>query len=158
MIGRPPSPGNVGEFIASKVFDIELAPSGVNPGHDGMFSTGPLAGKSVNVKLYSEDAGLLDISSHPADYYLVLTGPRPAATTGVRSLPRRIDAVYLFDIASLRADLVTRGVGIGVATSVRKMHWEAARIYPIGEGSVLQLSPRQVELLQLFAFDSSVPK
>ncbi|MGI8999101.1 MAG: hypothetical protein ACR2GO_05275 [Candidatus Limnocylindria bacterium] len=37
VLGRPPSPGNLGEFIASKVFDIELAPTGVNPGHDGEF-------------------------------------------------------------------------------------------------------------------------
>jgi hypothetical protein len=59
-----------------------------------------MAGKTVNVKLYSEDAGLLDISSHPADYYLVLTGPKPVATSSVRSLPRRIDAVYLFDIGA----------------------------------------------------------
>lgn len=74
VLGRPPSAGNLGEFIAAKIFDIQLVPSGVNPGHDGRFQSGPFAGKTVNVKLYSEDAGLLDISAHPADYYLVLTG------------------------------------------------------------------------------------
>lgn len=155
VLGRPASPGNLGEFIASRVFDIDLAPSGVNPGHDGAFRTGPLAGATVNVKLYSEDAGLLDISSHPADYYLVLTGPRPATKSGVRSLPRRIDAVYLFDIAALRAELEVRGVGIGVATSVRKMYWQHARVYPPQEDAPMELSERQMALLRLFAADPS---
>lgn len=75
------------------------------------------------------------------------------ATAGVRSLPRRIDAVYLFDIAQLRADLVARGIGIGVATSVRKMHWQAARIYPAHDAAPVMLSERQLALLRLFAAD-----
>ena len=151
VLGRPPSPGNLGEYIASKVFDIELLPSGVNPGYDGVFRSGRLAGKTVNVKLYSESTGLLDIASHPADYYLVLTGPRPVATGGVRSLPRRIDAVYLFEMVALRDELVTRGVAIGVATSVRTIHWQQALIYPPHDGAVLSLSPQQLGLLALFA-------
>jgi hypothetical protein len=155
VLGRPASPGNLGEFIASRVFEIDLAPSGVNPGHDGVFRAGPMAGSTVNVKLYSEDAGLLDISSHPADYYLVLTGPKPVAKSGVRSLPRRIDAVYLFDIASLRADLQARGVGIGVATSVRKMHWQNARVYPPHDEAPMELTDRQTALLRLFAVNPS---
>ena len=43
-IGRPASIGNLGEFIAARIFDIHLAASGVNPGHDGYFASGaPLA-------------------------------------------------------------------------------------------------------------------
>jgi hypothetical protein len=61
VIGKALTPGNLGEFIASRIFDIQLAQTGVNPGHDGWFRSGPLAQKSVNVKLYSEDAGLFDI-------------------------------------------------------------------------------------------------
>lgn len=153
VLGRPASPGNLGEFIASRIFDIELAKSGVNPGHDGVFLSGPFAGASVNVKLYSEDAGLLDISSHPADYYLVLTGPKPIAKSGLRSLPRRIDAVYLFDIAELRTELQARGVGIGVATSVRKVYWQQAMVYPPHDEAPIQLTDRQTAMLQLFASD-----
>jgi hypothetical protein len=150
VLNKPPTPGNVGEFIASRIFDIKLAPTGVNPGHDGWFTSGPLKGKSVNVKLYSEDAGLLDIGSHPADYYLVLTGPKRATAAGPRSLPRRIDAIYLFDIAELRASLSERGVGIGVATSVRKAYWQDAQIYPTRDRSPLALTDEQV-LIQMFA-------
>lgn len=35
LLGRPATAGNLGEFIAAAIFDIELAPTGVNPGHDG---------------------------------------------------------------------------------------------------------------------------
>lgn len=151
LLGRPATAGNLGEFIAAAIFDIELAPTGVNPGHDGFFRSGPLAGKTVNVKLYSEDAGGLDIGPYVADYYLVLTGPKPVPSLGVRSLPRRIDAAYLFDMEPLRLDLTARGVGIGIATSVRKALWQEAKVYPPRDGARLLLSPRQVELLQLFA-------
>jgi hypothetical protein len=154
VVGKAPTPGNLGEFIASRIFDIKLAPSGVNPGHDGWFQSGPLAQQSVNVKLYSEDAGLLDIGKHPADYYLVLTGAKPATATGPRSLPRRIDAVYLFQMADLRASLTERGVGIGVATSVRKAYWRDAQIYPVRDGAPLSLTPEQIELLQMFAAET----
>jgi hypothetical protein len=154
VLGKSPTPGNLGEFIASRIFDIKLAPTGVNPGHDGWFQSGPFAGKSVNVKLYSEDAGLLDIGQHPADYYLVLTGPRPAPSSGPRSLPRRIDAAYLFDIAALRASLSERGVGIGIATSVRKQYWQEAQICPAREDGPLQLTPQQVELLGMFSAEA----
>ena len=88
-IGRPASTGNLGEFIAARIFDITLAASGVNPGHEGFFASGPIAGKSVNVKMYSQDDALLDIGALAADYYLVLRGPRASATKGPRTLPFR---------------------------------------------------------------------
>jgi hypothetical protein len=151
LLGRPATAGNLGEFIAAAIFDLELAPTGVNPGHDGVFRSGPLSDRTVNVKLYSEDAGGLDIGPHAADYYLVLTGPRPGPSAGIRSLPRRIDSVYLFEMKPLRSDLTTRGVGIGIATSVRRAQWQQAQIYPPHEQAPLEISARQVELLQLFA-------
>jgi hypothetical protein len=158
LLGRPATAGNLGEFIAAAVFDIELAPTGVNPGHDGVFRSGLLAGKSVNVKLYSEDAGGLDIGPYAADYYLVLTGPKPQASTGPRSLPRRIDAAYLFDMAALRADLTARGVGIGIATSVRKSLWQAAQVYPPLEGAPITLTAEQIALLGLFRPQDASPE
>ena len=77
LIGQTPTPGHVGEVVAAAVFDIELAASGVNPGFDGHFRSGALAGKTVNVKAYAERTGLLDISPHACDWYLVLMGPPP---------------------------------------------------------------------------------
>jgi hypothetical protein len=150
LLGRPATAGNLGEFIAAGVFDIELAATGVNPGNDGVFRSGPLQGKTVNVKLYSEDAGGLEIGPYASDYYLVLTGPKPTVGPGPRSLPRRIDAVYLFDMDALRQDLTARGVGIGIATSVRKVLWQSAQIFPISPGAWFALTPYQVELLRLF--------
>ena len=87
ILGRPATTGSLGEFIAARIFDINLATSGVNPGHDGVFASGPLVGKTVNVKMYSSDDALLDVSPHPADYYLVLRGPRPVLAKGPRALP-----------------------------------------------------------------------
>lgn len=100
--------------------------SGSHPGHDGMFTTGPLIGKTVNIKTYSRHESILDISPHPCDYYLVLTGP--AGQAGI--LPWVIDSVFLFKRDELLATLTARGVKIGMATSVRRTDWGTARIFP----------------------------
>ena len=137
IIGRPASTGNLGEFIAARIFDIHLAVSGVNPGHDGYFASGPLEGKTVNIKLYSRDDATLDISTHPSDFYLVLRGPRLHKAAGPRALPFRIDSIYLFESLSLRGMLAEAGVRVGVATSVRRAVWDTARIYPDAPGAPL---------------------
>jgi len=72
LIGRPSAPGNIGEFVAARVFAIHLMASGAHHGYDGLFTDGPLAGKTVNIKTYSRYESVLDISPHPCDYYLVL--------------------------------------------------------------------------------------
>jgi hypothetical protein len=41
--------GDIGEWIAAKVFDIELAATANNTAFDGHFTTGSLAGQTVNV-------------------------------------------------------------------------------------------------------------
>jgi len=61
LIGRPPTSGGIGEVVAASIFDIALTPSGVTPGYDGLFASGPLAGMTVNVKAYAERAYGLDI-------------------------------------------------------------------------------------------------
>jgi hypothetical protein len=147
LIGRPSSPGNIGEFVAARVFDIELMRSGSHPGYDGVFLDGPLADKTVNIKTYSRHESVLDIGAHPCDFYLVLTGPPGQA----RNLPWVIESVFLFDREHLLVGLGERGVKIGVATSVRKADWEAARIFPPGTGSPLRLSARQLARLRLFS-------
>jgi hypothetical protein len=147
LIGTTPTPGHVGEAVAAAVFDIELAASGVNP----VFRSGPLAGRTVNVKAYAERTGLLDISPHPCDWYLVLMGPPRASSEKGRSLPFRVEQVFLFDIVALRASLVAAGVGVGIASSVRKAFWEAARLYPqAASGLPLTLDDRMRGLLGLF--------
>lgn len=147
LIGRPCERGNIGEFVAAKVFAIRLMTSGSHPGHDGIFQDGPLAGKTVNVKTYSRHESVLDIGAHPCDYSLVLTGPRGQAP----ALPWVIDSVFLLNQEKLLAKLRTRGVKIGAATSVRKAEWEAARIFPPHPESPIQLSNRQLAWLTLFA-------
>jgi hypothetical protein len=62
-----------------------------------------------------------------------------------------IDAVFLFEVVSLLAALRERGVKIGVATSVRRHLWEAARLYPSHDRAPVRLSLEQQELLALFA-------
>lgn len=83
IIGRPAEKGHVREFIASVLFDIELNHSATKKGSDGFFRNGTLVGKSVNIKFYGKLEGFLDINttSEPPDYYLVLAGPRVAAST-----------------------------------------------------------------------------
>lgn len=62
LIGRPSTPGNIGEFVAASVFAIRLMTSGSHPGYDGVFQAGHFAGKTVNIKTYSRHESVLDIS------------------------------------------------------------------------------------------------
>ena len=121
--------------------------SGSHPGYDGVFQRGPLAGKTVNVKTYSRHELVLDISPHPCDYFLVLTGPPGRASV----LPWVIDSVFLFEHQRLVADLASRSVKIGVATSVRKAYWASVQVYPPRPASPLQLTSDEIALLRLFS-------
>jgi hypothetical protein len=147
LIGRPSERGNIGEFVAAGIFAIRLMPSGSHPGHDGVFQEGPLTGKTVNVKTYSRHESVLDISAHPCDYSLVMTGPVGQS----RTLPWVIESVFLFTNEELLRGLRARGIKIGAATSVRKAAWEAARIFPPQRSSPIQLSDRQLASLSLFS-------
>ena len=80
LIGRPAERGHIGEFIAAHLFGLRLADSATNRALDGWFTTGPLAGRSVNVKFYGRHEGILDMTERgTVDYYLVLTGVKSAA-------------------------------------------------------------------------------
>ena len=151
VIQRPALAGHIGELIASLVFGIELAPSATQAGHDGRFSSGPLASKTVDMKYYAKREGLLDINARNLpDYYLVLAGPRSAAMTSKAGMrPFMIEEVFRFDAKSLVAEQRARGVGIGVASSVPTRAWDAARVFPASAHAPLQLSQEQVDLLEL---------
>ena len=90
---------------------------------------------------------VLDISPHPCDYYLVLTGPAGQA----RVLPWVIEPVFLFERKPLLAALTAREVKIGIATSISKADWETARVFPPQQASPLQLSESQLAQLALFS-------
>jgi len=152
VTGRPVTAGHVGEWIASQIFDIQLAENAAAPGIDGWFRSGSLQGRSVNVKWYMKQEGLLDIpQSTDPDYYLVLTGP-PALAGPSRDTTRpwRIESVYLFDAPRLRSEQEARGVEPGIASSVTKEQWLAAEIYPSTRHQTLMVTPGQAVLLQQF--------
>ena len=156
IIGRPAQIGHVGEFIASKLFDIRLEHSAVAKGIDGVFQSGPLQGKSVNIKYYGKREGLLDINPGAiAEYYLVLTGPQTkVAHSRGESRLWSIDWVFLLDGQHLHTELQKRGVKIGIATSVTQEYWNECEVYPQPRSSILQLDESKVSILQ--AFHSSV--
>jgi hypothetical protein len=152
-VGRPMTSGHLGEWIAAEIFDAELEKSASAAARDGHFRSGPLRGRSVNVKWYLQRESILDLTSPlMPDEYLVMTGPASAATSsrgGTR--PWRIDSVYLFDALGLRDDLVARGRKVGTASSVRANLWAQAEIYPKPVNSRWVLTEDQVEALKLFA-------
>lgn len=153
IIQRPASIGHLGEFIAAAIFDIELARSASNKGHDGWFRSGPLAGKTVNVKWYARREGLLDINAAALpDVYLVLAGPRPsAADRQARTRSWIIQSVYVFEAPSLVQQLLAKGVGIGIAASVAAKWWNEAEVYPRAMRHDVVLTPEQRAALALFA-------
>lgn len=153
LMQRPMTSGHLGEWIAAQVFDIRLEASAVAAGIDGRFRSGPLAGRTVNIKWYLKREGLLDTTECMAlDYYLVLTGP-PSAAVSSRGTTRPwcIEAVFLFDARQLRSEQIMRGVTRGVASSVIRQQWAAAEIYRSPANPQLTVTPQQAEQLRLFA-------
>lgn len=153
VLKRPAERGHIGEFIASRVFDIGLEPSAANQGYDGRFMSGPLKGSTVNIKLYGKREGLLDLTEDPnTDFYLVMCGPKGAAASS-RGATRDlvIDSVYLFEAKLLLARLRARGVKIGIATSVANQYWDAAEVFPRVRDSRLPLSDERKSALAAFA-------
>ena len=148
VLGRPALQGHFGEFVAARIFNIELHDSAAHKGSDGYFIDGPLSGKSVNIKYYPKREGLLDMNrdNHP-DFYLVLAGPKStAASSRGGHRPWLIENVYLFDAAALVDQL---SVKIGTATSVRQNLWDGAEVYPCDNPS-FQLSETQRDSLKMF--------
>lgn len=156
LIGRPPHPGHIGEYVAAAIFDIDLHASAATKADDGRFASGPLAGQSVNIKYGSRQDSTLNLveSADPADHpdvYLVLAGPKVGAISS-RGLaaPWVIHAVYLFVSRDLLQALSVRGRRPGTATSVRRDLWDAAMIYPEGHNARLELTTEQRDNLGLF--------
>jgi hypothetical protein len=152
IIGRPAEKGHVGEYLASYLFDIEIEVSATRAGYDGRFRSGPLAGRSVNVKWYAKREGLLDIKpQHLPDYFLVLTGPRAsAASSRGTTRPWLVKDIFLFESAALMNLLKDRNISIGIATSLRLKDWEAARIDTMLPDPRLRVSASAAsQLLQL---------
>lgn len=153
IIQRPMTAGHLGEWLAARIFGIELEPSAVAAAIDGRFTSGPLQGRTVNVKWYLKREGLLDLTdSDKLDYYLVLTGPASAALSsrgGTR--PWCIESVYLFDAKQVLSELRARGAKTGTASSLRAAQWAAAEIYPRPNNPLVTVSPEQAALLWPFA-------
>ena len=148
ILGRPVIAGHFGEFVASSIFNIELNASANKRETDGHFWGERLCGKSVNIKYYPKNEGILDMSKdgHP-DFYLVLAGPRASATSSRgKHRPWLIESVYLFDALELLSKLKVK---VGTATSVRREFWEEAEIYPVHKPHY-PLNQWQREMLELF--------
>ena len=153
VIGRPAIIGHAGEFIASKVFDLTLENSASAKAIDGHFNSGPLQGRSINVKWYGKQESMLDITPESLpDYYLVLTGPKTQASSSRGATrPWLIEHVYLFDGPELIRDLNPSGVKIGTATSIRKAFWDSAEIYPRQQNRHYSITESQIDLLKMFS-------
>lgn len=155
IINRPSQAGHIGEFIAAKIFDIELNQSAAHAGIDGYFRSGNLAGKSVDVKLYGKQDGLHNFSPSFPDYYLIMTGDTtPASSSRGKTRPIAIEHVYLFNALTLVESLTRKNVKIGIATSVSKTYWQTAEIFPKQANTDLTLNEDQRRLLALFRIKS----
>ena len=152
LIGRPAAIGHIGEYIASRVFNIALEESASHKSSDGYFRDEPLKGRTVNIKWFAFQEGLLDITPESLpDYYLVLTGLKSGTMTSrERVRPWTIEKVYLFEAQTLANELIQTGLKMGIATSVRRHLWEKSEIYPTGHNILFQLSQAQRDILALF--------
>lgn len=153
LTGRPAQIGHLGEFIAAEVFDIALEQSATNKGFDGRFRTGPLAGKTVDVKWYPKREGIVDLRLRDLpDFYLVLAGPiSPPASSRDEARPWLIEGLYLFDARALVDSVASRGIRVGIATSVASEYWQAAEVFPRSLCPTFELQPDQFAALALFS-------
>lgn len=152
LIGRPAQLGHIGEYIASRILGIVLEESASQKSIDGHFTYGELAGHTVNIKWYTKQEGLLALNvEHLPDFYLVLAGPKAGASSSRGTVrPWVIEAVYLFDAHKLLSVLLSRGIKISEATSVRRHLWDEAEIYPVQQNTRLMLSEEQRALWEFF--------
>jgi hypothetical protein len=129
-----------------------LFESAVHKGANSQFIEGPLSGRSVNIKWYAKQEGLLDINPNalPNDYLVPAGLKGSAVSSRGKTRPWLIDSVFRFDAHALHQELLSRGVRIGVATSVRQHLWEKAEIYPRSRNGRLVLTDRQREVLARF--------
>ncbi len=148
MMGWPMTSGHLGEWLAERIFDIDLEKSATAKGIDGRFRDGPLRGRSVNVKWYLKREGILDmVVADDPDYYLVLVGPTvPVGSSRGATRPWTIEAVHLFDTLALRARLTEAGVKIGTATSVRAAYWAEAEVYPRASEALVLTDDQRAQL------------
>lgn len=152
IIGRPALIGHVGEYIASKIFQIDLEESASKKAIDGYFLNSNLKGKSVNIKFYSKNERMLDITPLCLpDFYLVLTGDSRVSSSSKGVVkPWCISNAYLFESVELMDRLKQRNIKIGTATSVLKSYWDEAELFPLSMNQCLRLSEEQRALLELF--------
>jgi len=153
IIGRPAERSHAGEFIASRVFGIQLHEWAEHRYSDGIFESGPLAGRAVNVKWYGHWGCLLDLHEDvPAGLcHLVLTGSAAQAVSSKgKKSPWNVTYAFLLDTDVLIPALRARGVRIGIATSVPKQLWLDAEVYPSACSPLLRLTDGQKQMLALF--------
>ena len=95
ITGRPMTSGHLGDWDASRIFDIELEPSARRSEYRRRLPLCAAAGRLRQYQWYSKRDGVLDATgSERLDFYLVLTGPPSAAASSQGSTrPWRIDAV-----------------------------------------------------------------
>lgn len=156
FVGRPAQIGHVGEFVASRIFAIELQQSASAKGIDGRFKHGKLAGKSVNVKWYSKNDGLLAMREDALpDFYLVMAGPKAGAESSKgKTRPWVIEYVYLIGAEALVHVLKKRGRKLNEATSIRREDWGMCELYPESRCPYLTLTDQQRAMIKLFSTES----
>jgi hypothetical protein len=80
-----------------------------------------------------------------------MTGPKSEAMSSRgRVRAWTIDSVFLFDAHSLISQLQTRGVGLGIGSSVAQQYWQDAEVYPNQKSTALVLSDEQRRQVSLF--------
>lgn len=156
LIDRQADAGNIAEYAAAKIFDIDLRKQKNNKDDDGIFLSGPLAGHSVNVKYTAQRLPTLDLPKDwqqrqdtLAHYYLVLCGPK--STRQLLKDPHRpwvLESVFLFETLAILTVLAGK-VQIGTATSVREEFWAAAELFPHAHNDLFPLSIEQRRLLMV---------
>ena len=150
-IAKPVTTGNLGEYIASKIFDIKLQESGSTKSFDGEFRSGALVDKTVNIKWYTVRRNILALhKDRTPNYYLVLSGPKFAGSSKGVFYPLSIENVYLFKTDDLFDALK---VPIGNPTSIKQQLWDDAEIYPNNKSQEIEITDQQIKDLENFKID-----
>ena len=151
IVGRSARIGDIGEYIAARIFEIKLHDSGSAKGSDGIFMGGPFKGRTVNVKFYTDSGYGLDLKPPGStEFYLVLSGGGKEMGAKGTYRPLTVDSVYIFDEPTLMGKLIARRVKIGEPTSMKNEDWDEAELYPESRSPVYKPNDGQRRMLRLF--------
>lgn len=150
LIGRPAKLEGMGEAIAAGILKLRLNDAAPHLPRTGVFTEGPLSGKSVVINWYLRFFNHVDFSDD-VDCYLFLVGCHKFYQTPHEYYrPILINSVYIFKRETVDGIIDLNDWTTSMQVPVRIRDWDKAEIFPESNSPILELTDEQKEMFRLF--------